>query len=278
MQEYEKTGYLDSDFKLFHISGSAQTSYEFHYHDFHKILLFLSGDVTYCIEGQSYLLEPCDLVLVKAGEVHRPVIHSTAPYERIILYVSNHFLERFSSPDQSLDFCFQKSVENNSHVLRLGTAFKKSRLFSIPAEIEYSIKNPEPMSSLLEQALFLEFMVLLNRTAFHNSMDFVRNDYSNPKVLAVVNYLNAHLSEEFSMDSLSETFFTSKYHLMRIFKEETGYTIYNYLNMKRLLKARSLIESGKSITDACFECGFQNYSTFFRAYKKYFSVSPRESH
>ena len=91
-----------------------------------------------------------------------------------------------------------------------------------------------------------------------------------------VAYMNEHLTEDITVDSLAEHFFTSRYYLMHSFKEQTGYTIGNYLSTKRLLFARDLISSGTAVTDACFACGFHNYSTFLRAYKKQFGKSPRE--
>ena len=60
MEQYEKTGYLHSNFKMFHLIDSERKDFSYHYHDFNKILIFLSGDVTYSIEGRSYDLEPND--------------------------------------------------------------------------------------------------------------------------------------------------------------------------------------------------------------------------
>ena len=71
MPEYKKVGYLTTDFKMFHLKDEEMRSFHYHYHDFHKILILLNGDVTYCIEGRSYDLKKNDIVLVHAGEVHR---------------------------------------------------------------------------------------------------------------------------------------------------------------------------------------------------------------
>ena len=92
MPEYKKVGYLTTSFKMFHLKDTSRREFHYHYHDFHKILILLGGDVTYCIEGRTYQLAPGDIVLVNAGEVHKPEIHSDLPYERIILYVSRIFL------------------------------------------------------------------------------------------------------------------------------------------------------------------------------------------
>ena len=85
-----------------------------------------------------------------------------------------------------------------------------------------------------------------------------------------------HLTAALSIDMLAKQFFMSKYYLMHAFKDETGYTIGNYIATKRLLLARNLIEDGMSVTDACYACGYQNYSTFSRAYKKQFHSSAKE--
>ena len=61
---------------------------------------------------------------------------------------------------------------------------------------------------------------------------------------------------------------------MRLFKEETGWTIGNYIHKKRLLLARDQIRDGLPATEACFNSGFRDYSTFSRAYKKEFHTSP----
>jgi AraC-like DNA-binding protein len=70
----------------------------------------------------------------------------------------------------------------------------------------------------------------------------------------------------------------SKYHLMHKFKSQTGYTIHSYILQKRLMMANTLIKSGRSITEACTECGFGDYSSFVRAFKKMYGQSPKKHH
>ena len=92
MNSYEKKGYLSADYKLFHIADRQDREFSFHYHDFYKIIFFLKGKVTYCIEGKSYELSPYDIVLVAKDEIHRPVVDPDTEYERIVLYLSQSFL------------------------------------------------------------------------------------------------------------------------------------------------------------------------------------------
>ena len=87
---------------------------------------------------------------------------------------------------------------------------------------------------------------------------------------------NRNLSENLSIDHLAERFFFSKYHMMRKFKKETGYTIHTYFISKRLLHARSLIAQGTPVMKAAMQSGFQDYTAFVRAYKKQFGTVPTQ--
>ena len=49
----KKVGYLTTSFKMFHLKDTSRREFHYHYHDFHKILILLGGDVTYCIEGRT---------------------------------------------------------------------------------------------------------------------------------------------------------------------------------------------------------------------------------
>lgn len=72
-----KSGYLNNDFQLFHLKDKKNQEFEFHYHDFNKIIIFLSGKVTYLIEGKAYNLKPWDILLVNNHDVHKPIIDSS---------------------------------------------------------------------------------------------------------------------------------------------------------------------------------------------------------
>ena len=64
LTNYEKRGYLYGDFRLFHLKDSSMERINWHFHDFHKMILFLSGHAAYCVEGKHYNLLPGDIVLV----------------------------------------------------------------------------------------------------------------------------------------------------------------------------------------------------------------------
>ena len=273
--EYEKTGYLNEPFKLFHLTDYEIRAYECHYHDFFKIMLFLSGDVDYFIEGITYHLNPSDIVLVGAGEVHRPIIRSAAPYERIILYVSPEFLAAYSARDYSLETCFLKQHEKTQRLPVLRTSASCiHRLFHLCQKLETSLSCGEYAAGLYSRCLLIQFLIELNRSFLNDPSRYIEAESPNQKITEILHYINGHLNGDLSIETLSKKFFISRRYLMHIFKEETGYSIGKYINAKRLFAARDKIQHGMSLTEACFSSGFQHYSTFTRSYYRMFQTTP----
>ncbi len=276
MNGFEKLGYLEDDFKIFHILDRQRKEFEFHYHDFNKVIIFLSGNINYSIEGKNYILKPYDIVLVNEGEIHRPSVLDNTAYERIIIYVSSQFLNSYKSRDYDLSYCLERAKKEHSNVLRIPSV-DKSKLYQVCQELEHSFNDQAFAKELYQKILFLEFMIQLNRTAIANHISYINSASGDSKLLAIINYINDHLADDITIDSLAEHFYLSRFYLMHYFKEETGYTIGNYITEKRLMLAKSLVQNGSSITDACFQSGFKNYSSFSRAFKKAFNTVPKNA-
>lgn len=276
MGDYEKRGYLNSEFRLFHLTDTETKEVEYHYHEFDKITIFIHGCVTYMVEGRSYELKPYDIVLVKHNDIHRLVVDNRYPYERIIVYISPNFMDAYKTEEYDLSCCFQKAEKAGSNVLRI-PSLKKSSLFRSITRLERSFSDGAYAAALYRQVLFLEFMIHLNRAALSDRLEFIDTDACNPKVIDILEYINGHLADELNITAIAETFFISRYYMMRLFKQETGFTIGSYISKKRLLLGRELIASGTSAAQAAYECGFKDYSTFQRAYKALFNESPRDT-
>ena len=78
------------------------------------------------------------------------------------------------------------------------------------------------------------------------------------------------------MDTLAKKFFVSKYHIAHVFKENIGLSIHQYITKKRLDLCQEAISGGMSIKDAYHQYGFGDYSSFFRAFKKEYGISPKD--
>lgn len=271
-----KTGYLKEDFNLFHLRDKKQQEFSFHYHEFNKIIIFLSGKVTYLIEGKAYFLKPWDILLVNNHDVHKPIIDSSEPYERIVIWVNSNFIESHNYEECDLSSCFKESKEKSISLLRLNDDLQK-HLKSLIGALELSITSEEFGSSLLSNSLFLQFLIYLNRLYLGNMGLPINNSLKYDKQIEeIIKYINENLTVDLSLDTICKTFFISKYYLMHKFKRETGFTLHNYILQKRLFRASELIKEGKPIKKAYMDCGFTEYSTFLRAFKKQFNILPAE--
>lgn len=270
-----KQGYLTADYRLFHLSDCGRGDFEPHYHDFCKILLFLGGAADYMVEGRTYALQPGDIVLVNRGEIHCPHVADASHYERVILYLSPAFLKEHSLPDP-LDQCFHTARYRHSSVLRPEPA-DRERFTGLLRRLERALDRPEEFAGpLYGQILLLEFLIELNRAVLGGQAAYLHTGAMDYRVSGLISYINSHLGDELSISLLSAECRLSPYHMMRLFKEETGCTVGGYISKKRLALADQLILSGRfSATEACFEAGFSNYSTFLRAYKQLFGTTPR---
>lgn len=276
MDMHQKKGYLNSEFRLFHLTDRETSEVEYHYHDFDKITIFISGKVNYMIEGKSYDLRPYDIVLVNHNDIHRLDVDNTVLYERIIIYISPGFIQAYKNETYDLSFCFQRAAREHSNVLRI-PSLEKSSLFHTISRLEKSFTDNGYASDLYRQVLFLEFMIHLNRAALKNSLEYINTSNCNTKIIQILDYINNHLSENLSIDILAEHFFISKYYMMRQFKQETGYTLGKYISQKRLLLAKEMLLSGVPAAQVCYDCGYHDYSTFQRAYRKLFYESPSQT-
>ena len=271
MSDYQKKGFLTEDFRLFHLRSDGGTRPEFHYHEFYKVLLLVSGSGSYTVEGCRYGVQSGDIVLVGSHSVHRPEIEPGAAYERIILYLSPEFLRRASGPNCDLTECFRGQ---GGHVLRPGEAERK-QLFSLAASLERELGEEGYGQRILCTGAVLELLVRIGRSLLRGeSPQPGPLTPANERVAAIIRYLDRHLTEDIAIDDLSERFYLSKYHMMRLFRRETGTTIHGYLTERRLSLARELMLGGMNATDACFRSGWRSYCSFTRAYGKHYGSTP----
>jgi AraC-like DNA-binding protein/mannose-6-phosphate isomerase-like protein (cupin superfamily) len=270
-----KRGYLKGDFEYFHLKDKKNMEFEFHYHDFDKIIIFISGKVTYLIEGKAYKLKPRDILFINSNDVHKPVISPEEPYERIIIWVNSKFLDVHNRDGNDLSTCFKLSSKRRSNLLRINS-LEQRQIEGILINLEDASKGIEFGSGILKNSLFLQLVVYLNRLFIRTEITIKNNDIEYDKrIEGILNYINDNLGNDLSIENISAQFYVNKYYLMHSFKEQTGYTIHNYIQQKRLIKAASLIKKGLQTMDVCSQCGFGDYSSFVRAFKKIFNLSPK---
>lgn len=259
----DKKGYLKKEYKLFHIRDKEEKVFDFHYHDFYKIIVFLEGSVVYSIEGKNYELKEGDIVLVAKNEIHKPIVNPNVPYERIVLYLSQSFL----SQDKALLECFKRARENHTNVMRLSAHdFAKIKELCLLSEKNEQADNPGHV--LYAKLQLLEALLIINDSVYRNGILFEGKVSYDQKIVEVCDFIEEHLSDDLSVDFLSKQFYISKYYFMRRFKEYTGVSLHQYIIEKRLLRTSIYVEDGEKVVNACKQAGFKDYSTYLRAKKR----------
>lgn len=275
--EVGKRGYLNENFRLFHLKDSRAQKLDYHYHEFDKLILLLNGRVTYVVEGVTYFLQPWDILLVQHNMIHRPIIDPAEPYERVVVWLGRDWLTSRSDPGEALDTCFHTARERGFHLLRVDGNRRLQYMQTIQ-QLEESLCSREFGAGRLSDTLCQQLLIAVNRDLLRSrtaaeAQDSYRVD---PKMEEILKYIAQHLEEDLSVDALAKRFFLSRYYLMHRFKAVTGYSVHQYISQKRLLRAGELIREGVPVMKAAEQAGFSEYSTFLRAFQNTFHMSPRE--
>ena len=273
--EVGRRGYLNEDYRLFHLRDSQALAPGYHYHEFDKLVLQLGGRVTYNIEGRSYPLQPMDVLLVGRGMIHLPVTEPGQVYERMVLWIDRAFLSRFSAPEAELADCFTLAESREFHLYR-PRGEERERYRGLFERIRDALDG-QFAARLLADTCVLQLMVALNRDLLKAPAQPGSVSYRfDPKMEEVTHYIREHLTEELSVDRLAGVFFLSRYYLMHRFKAVYGCTLHQYIRQKRLQQAAEQIRRGVPILKAAEEAGFGDYSVFLRAFRSTYGRSPRE--
>ncbi|MFF2091932.1 AraC family transcriptional regulator [Paenibacillus sp. NPDC058174] len=263
---------LRTDSLNYHYSVDQQQTEEYalHCHPFYEVFYFISGEVSYLIEGKRYIPTPHSLLLIPPNVFHGVKIESTVTYARYALHflpgllpieMRTTLLSPFHSQGDSSDFYFPGAADSGM------TSFFEQLMDC--REMDDDIRELSTrirLEALLSQLLFMS----------RSRKDRRTTELHSQTMTAVLAYLNEWLTAEITLDELSARFFISKHHLNKMFRKATGTTIGHYILHKRVVLASQLMQEGHPASAAAINAGFQHYSSFYRAYKKIYGHSPTE--
>ena len=270
---FNRAGYLKENYHYFHLRDTAGQERDFHFHEFDKVVVLLSGHVDYTVEDITYALKPWDVLLVKHHTIHKALIDKTEPYDRVIIYLDGKYFDRIM-PNAGLMDCFEKADKDGRQRITPDDG-QQERLAAALEDYEAAMRDEELGAEAIRDTQMVKLLVLINRIYASGSTAPDRAEATrDPKIAAVLSYINENLGRELSVDELAEQAYLSRYHFMRLFKAQTGSTVHAYVRQKRLLYAARLIREGESAARAAAESGFSDYSAFHRAFRECFGISP----
>lgn len=252
---------------------SSLSHFALHNHDGYELYLFLDGDVNFYTETSSKKLTRGDLLCIPPYVFHGSVLMSPSRHSRIVLNMTEGYLRSLCSPATDLSLCLHSS-DSTFLIAQLPeetiVEFKK-----LTDKLQTALSSKEWGSDLLCSAILTQLLIMLGNHVFSTPIQ----PYAGimpPLVMQTFSYVEEHLTEEITLQKLSETFHHNGTYVSRCFKNATGTPLFHYILSKRLTLAKQYLRRGLAPTEVCFQCGFQNYSNFSRSFRHQFGCSPKQ--
>ncbi len=267
--EISRAGYLRENYHYFHLRDTAGQERDFHFHEFDKLVLLIAGTVDYTVESNTYALQPWDVLLVKHHTIHRALIDVSKPYERIIIYLDRKYFERVM-PGAGLMECFDAADKRGAYLLKPDENQRGELRRAIEA-YERAAKDERFGAQTMQETMIIQILIHVSRMAAVPGEESAPRD---AKIQQALSYINENFRQPLTVEQLAEQVYLSRYHFMRLFKAQTGSTVHEYIRQKRLMCAARLIREGTPAVKAAADSGFADYSTFHRAFRETFGISP----
>ena len=278
-------GYRDGDLHMHHSISenplAAGSLPAMHAHEYYEVLYCVSGDCSFIVEGREYPLFPGCVMIMRPAEVHRVVFNSAAAYERIAINFSDAIIQSVD-PNRTLLAPFWNRSQGSLN------QYSSERIQTLMESQFGALRNSAVQrdeAAAAARAYDIRLTLLIGLLAFLKELNrefSLLNQAEKAEAAGgrseLLDYVNDHLFDrDFSTDMLKDRFFLSASQLNRSFNRLTGATIREYVMAKRLIRARFIIEGGGSAAEACEAACFNDYSAFYRAYRKKFLVPPKRA-
>ena len=271
---------VSSDFEVFYYSDRNFDTLPPHAHDYYECYLFIEGDITMEIfsgkdKSEKVKMYPGDLMIMPPGIKHHASMDDPSKsYQRLVFWISRDCCNSLLKESVDYMYLMQKAEAFHQYIYHLVTAqfhLVESKFFRLLEEI-----SSERYGSAAARHLCLcDLILTINRTIYDEEHKTGGSDelslFQN-----ILSYVESNLQEPLSLDDISGKFFVNKYYVAHLFKDTLGISLHQYIIKKRLDACRSAIVGGEGISAAYEKFGFRDYSSFFKAFRKEYGMSPRE--
>jgi AraC-like DNA-binding protein len=244
-----------------------------HFHPQYEMYILLSGERYYFIKDRSYHIRKGDLVFIDKNAIHKTTDVGIPDHERLLIYLNESFLERIYGEHAEL---LREPFHQFDPVLRVPIA-DQMLVDNLAAKLLKELHDQRDGFEIVLRHTCVELILLASRyMQKRESAYFQHVAPIHQKITDIVRYINSHYDKPISLPQLSQQFYISAFYLSRTFKEVTGFTFSDYLNLTRIKEAQLLLRETKHpITEIAEKAGFNNFSHFGKIFKKIAHMSPR---
>ena len=265
------------DFEVFHYNNPACCSCPPHQHDFFELFLLLDDRIDDIVEGMRYSLSPGNVVLVAPGQMHRPdVAGPTRSIDRFVLWISTEYVRSITDALPQLHYVLWGDMTGRNLIQPDDetAAMFRQLLFALHREDA----RLDADSSALARSIIAQLLIYCSRSiASRTDIAPHKAEQRYREIMRVYEHIVANLPDrDLTVGALAEQFFMDKNTLTRQFKRQVGMTPGECIRRHRLAAVRRQIRRGAPMQQACAECGFSDYSAFYRAFRQAYGISPRD--
>lgn len=243
-----------------------------HSHTFYELLYCCNNcGAEYLVGADRYRLQKGDIVFVPPGISHRPLLpeHMEEPYERYVLWISQEFIDQFAR-------MFATGAEKLAGGTLLRTGNNKWELLG--GYFRRGVWEAENQAPGWQAAIIgntITLLTLMSRSIKERTASVLKAE--KPDLLnEVMTYIELHLNEKITLEETAKHFYVSISTITQLFRQKMGTSFYRCVTQRRLIAAKVRIGNGEALEDVSRAVGFADYSSFYRAFKKEYGITPRQ--
>lgn len=263
---YEKHSHDDPNFPItFHLEryDPSVTGFYMHFHEHIEILYFISGATEMQIDNSQISVKKGDVAVTNSNCMHAMALKPPDCHYHCLI-IDKLFFDSFFAPMEGVVFQEKICDEEVNSLFELIT--------------EEMTQKREYYKQTVKAYVFLLLSVMSRR--FCVTTASLKDKIGSQRLTMVkdaISYIGQHYRENITIDGIVSHIGFSKYHFCHTFKEITGQTAFDYINVLRCNQAKKLLGTGKyNIGESALLSGFNNLSYFTRRYKKHMGVLPSQ--